>query len=187
MRRHFSILIILMLPFTSNAEISFSQLAQLSTTPDLLEGRFSQEKYLSALDATLISTGVFNYQRGKSIRWEILEPIRNELLMTPTAIINKQGDGNLFKFDVGSNPVAAVLGGVFFSVLTADWENLSDYFELSGEIGGQQWHAVLVPLDQAVMQVFNRIELKGEALLEEIILHENGGDRTTIRLDNQRE
>ena len=186
MKGYFLFLFILILPFPAIAEITFSQLARISTTPEILEGRFNQEKYLSALDTVLISTGVFNYQRSNSIRWEILEPIQYQMLLTPTVITNKQGDRELSRFDVGSNPVAAVLGEVFFSVLTAEWENLSDYFELSGEIDGQQWHATLVPLDQAVIQIFSRVELKGEALLDEIILYENGGDRTTIRLDNQR-
>jgi hypothetical protein len=186
MRRYFHAILGLIIPFVANAEITFSQLKQISTTPEMLEGRFSQEKYLSALDATLKSTGVFTYQRGKSIHWEILEPIQNELVISPVAITSKQADGELLRFDGGLNPTVLVLGEIFFSVLTAEWEVLADYFELSGEIDGQQWHAVLVPIDQTVIQVFSRIELKGGILLREIILFENGGDRTTIHLDKQR-
>lgn len=185
MKRYFLSALVLIFPLAVQAEITFSQLAQISTTPEILQGRFSQEKYLGALDAALISTGVFTYQRGKSIRWEILEPIQNELVMTPTTITNQQGNDELLRLDVGTNPTAAVMGEIFFSVLTAEWEKLSDYFELSGEIEEQQWHAVLVPVDQTVMQIFSRIELKGGSLLRVIILHENSGDRTTIRLDNQ--
>jgi hypothetical protein len=176
----------LIFPLVANAGITFTQLAQVSTTPEKLEGRFNQEKYLAVLDAALISTGVFSYQRGKSIRWETLEPIHNELVMTPATITSKSDDGELLRLDRGSNPTAAALGKIFFSVLTAEWEVLSDYFELSGEIDGHQWHAILVPTEQTVKQVFSRIELKGEILLREIILYEKGGDRTTIRLDNQR-
>ena len=185
MKRYFLSALVLIFPLAVQAEITFTQLAQISATPEVLQGRFSQEKYLGALDAALISTGVFTYQRGKSIRWEILQPIQNELVMTPTTITNKQGNDELLRLDMGANPTAAVMGEIFFSVLTAEWEKLSDHFELSGEIEGQQWHAVLVPLDQAIGQIFSRIELKGENLLRVIILHENSGDRTTIRLDNQ--
>ena len=183
--RHFLCALVLIFPMTVQAEITFTRLAQISTAPEFLQGRFSQEKYLGALDAALISTGVFTYRRGESIRWEILQPIQNELVMTPTTITNQQGNNELLRFDMDTNPTAAIIGGIFFSVLTAEWEKLSDYFELSGEIEGQQWHAVLVPVDQTVMQIFSRIELKGESLLGVIILHENSGDRTTIHLDNQ--
>jgi hypothetical protein len=185
-KRYFFSVLVLIFPFVANAGITYSQLAQVSTTPENLEGRFSQQKYLDALDATLVSTGVFSYRRGKSIRWQTLEPIRNELVMTPATITSKSGDGELLRLDHSSNPTAAVLGKIFFSVLTAEWEVLSDYFELSGKIDGQQWHAVLVPMEQSVKQVFSRIELKGEIILREIILYEKSGDRTTIRLDKQR-
>ena len=185
MKRHFLSALGLIFPLVVHAEITFTQLAEISTTPETLQGQFSQEKYLGALDTVLISTGVFTYQRGKSIRWEILEPIRNELVMTPTTITSTQGDDELLRLDKGANPTAAVMGEIFFAVLTAEWEELADYFELSGEIEGGKWHAVLVPVEQAVKQIFSRIELKGEGLLRVIILYENGGDRTTIHLDKQ--
>jgi hypothetical protein len=178
--------IFLILPFIASAEITFAQLAKISMTPEKLEGRFSQEKYLSALDAALVSTGVFDYQRGKSIRWAILEPIQNETLMTPGGITSSQNNNQLLQLDVSTDPTAAVLGEIFFAVLTSEWEKLAEFFELSGSIEGDRWHAVLVPLERTAMQVFSRIELKGKSLLQEIILHEASGDRTTIRLDSQR-
>ncbi len=185
MKQYLLGVIFLILPFIAGAEITFAQLAKISMTPEKLEGRFSQEKYLSALDAALVSTGVFDYQRGKSIRWAILEPIQNELLMTPDGITSQQDKGQLLQLDGGTNPTAAILGEIFFAVLTAEWEKLAEYFELSGSIDGNRWHAVLVPLDRTARQVFSRIELKGEDLLREIVLHETSGDRTTIRLDSQ--
>ena len=186
MKRWFFSAFVLLLPQAIQAEISYEQLAQFSLTPEILEGSFNQEKYIATLDATLISTGVFTYQRDKSIRWEILEPIHSELLMTPSAINSKADNRELMRLDANSNPVAQVISEIFFAVLTADWEKLSPYFELSVTVEGAQWHAVLLPLDQAVAQVFSRVELKGQTLLEEIVLHEKSGDRTTIHLVNQR-
>jgi hypothetical protein len=176
----------LLFSWVAQADISYERLAQLSLTPEFLEGSFSQEKYLGALDATLISTGAFTYQRGKSIRWEILQPIQSELVMTPTSISSKQDNQEMMRLDASHNPATRVIGEIFFAVLTTEWGKLAPYFELSGVIDGQQWHAVLLPIDQAVAQVFSRIELKGLELLEEIVLHEINGDRTTIRLVNLR-
>lgn len=187
MKQWFFSAFVLLLPWVAQAEISYDRLAQFSLTPEYLQGGFIQEKYLAALDATLISTGVFTYQRGKSIRWEILQPIQSELVMTPTSISSTQGHRELMHLDASNNPVARVIGEIFFAVLTTQWEKLAPHFDLSGEIDGQQWHAVLLPIDQAVEQLFSRIELTGMGLLEEIILHEKNGDRTTIRLVNQRE
>ena len=186
MKRWFFAALVLLLPWCARAEISYQQLAQFSLAPEFLQGSFTQEKYLGSLDATLISTGEFTYQRGKSIRWAILEPIQSDLVMTPLSISSRQGQQVLMQLDAGDNPVAKVIGEIFFAVLTSEWKQLAPYFDLSGEIDGQQWHAVLTPVDQAVRQVLSRIELKGAELLEEIVLHETNGDRTTIRLVNQR-
>jgi predicted exporter len=74
-----------------------------------------------------------------------------------------------------------------FVLLGAQWERLEKYFELSGNIEGQQWQAVLTPRDAIVGQLFNRVELQGAGLLELVVLHEAGGDITRIYLDSELE
>ena len=188
--RYLLILILLLSPIalraeiTSHAELTFAQLEQISTSPSSLDGRFSQEKYLAALDASLLSSGVFSYRRGESIRWETLEPIQNELFMTPTTIVNRQGEQELVRLEKDTNPAVTVLSEIFFSVLTAEWAKLAVYFDLSGQLDGDQWSAELIPVDHSVMHVVSRVELRGDTLLRELILHESGGDRTTIRFDS---
>ncbi len=42
---------------------------------------------------------------------------------------------------------------------------------------------MLQPRDAVIGQLFNQVELRGADLLRVIVLHETGGDRTTIHLD----
>ncbi|MDX2506901.1 MAG: outer membrane lipoprotein carrier protein LolA [Gammaproteobacteria bacterium] len=184
MRLLLQVVVILLLPAAAYADLTFEQLQNISATPESLDGHFTQEKYLSALDTVLLSSGVFNYQRDVSIRWQTLKPIQNELLMTPTSISNKQADQELMRIEKESNPVVALFNEIFFSVLTAQWKKLSAHFMLTGEIQDGHWHASLVPVDKTVKQVVSRVELKGDVLVREIILHESGGDRTTIHFEN---
>ncbi len=186
MKRALAGVLLLLLPWLAQAEISFAQLAQISTSPDVLRGSFRQQKYLAALDTALESSGAFDYQRGESIRWQILEPIQNELVITPTSLSSRQGDEELLRLDVDSNPGAAIMGEILFAVLSAQWQQLSRYFELSGDIDGQQWRAVLQPRDAVIGQLFSRVELEGADLLRVIVLHESSGDKTTIWLDDLR-
>ncbi|MCP4390319.1 MAG: outer membrane lipoprotein carrier protein LolA [Gammaproteobacteria bacterium] len=174
---------LLLLSFNAHSELSFSQLEQITDMPDKHAGTFVQEKYLQAVDASLESRGVFDYERGKSIRWEILEPIQSELLMTPAGISSTQNGETLLQLDASANPAAAALGEILFALLTADWAILESHVELSGSIDGDNWHAVLEPLEQSTRLAFTRVELSGRELLEKIVLHESSGDRTTIRLD----
>ncbi len=183
---------LLLVPVITQAGLSFEQLEQLSRSPSTLNGHFNQTKYLSALDVTLSSSGVFSYQRGSAIRWETRQPIQNTLLMTPASIINRQGEQELMRLEMEENPAARVLGEIFFAVLTAEWQTLAAYFVLEGELGdalegeweGTQWHAVLRPVDSSVLQVVSRVDLVGDDLLREVVLHEQGGNRTTIRFDS---
>ena len=165
------------------ADISFEQLAQITSTPQHHRGNFEQEKYLAAVDTSLRSSGRFDFERGKSIRWQILHPIESELLMTPEGITSRAGDETLLEIDARDQPAVAALGEVFFAVLTSDWKTLENWVELGGSIEGRSWHAILTPKSEAAAAVFDRLELFGGELLETIILHESGGNRTTIRLD----
>ena len=61
------------------------------------------------------STGVFSYQRGKNILWKTLEPIENELIMSPSMIINKQGGNELVHLD--ANPTVRMINELFFFIL----------------------------------------------------------------------
>ncbi|MDH3759449.1 MAG: outer membrane lipoprotein carrier protein LolA [Gammaproteobacteria bacterium] len=183
MKRLALIAVLLALSCGARGEISFSQLAQITGIPDKHGGSFVQEKYLQVVDASLESRGVFDYERGKSIRWEILEPIQSELLLTPAGISSDDSGESLLQLDASANPAVAALGEIFFALLTADWEMLESHLELSGSIDGDKWHAVLEPLESTTRLVFTRVELHGGKLIEKIVLHESSGDRTTIRLD----
>ena len=184
MRQYLLVVLLCLSPIAAYADLTFEQLEKLSRTPENLEGLFTQEKYLSALDAVLPSSGKFSYQRGKSIRWETLKPIQSEVLMTPTSISNKQGGREFMRIESESNPAVALFNEIFFAVLTAEWGKLSAYFKLSGKMQDGQWHAELVPVDKTVQLLVSRVELKGETLVREIILHESSGDRTVIHFNN---
>jgi len=178
------LIFILCLPFSVYAELSFKQLEAISTTPEKLQGSFKQEKYLSHLEVSLNSSGTFSYQRGLAIHWYTLEPIQNELIMTENSIINRQGDKELVNLDGRSNPAIALLSEIFFAVLTAQWQQLASHFELSGEENGKQWRAELIPKDKMINQFADKIVLRGDSLLREIVLYESNGDHTTIHFDD---
>jgi hypothetical protein len=177
----------LLLPLLAQAEISFMQLSRVASMPDELQGSFRQEKYLAVIDTSLKSSGRYSYRRGESMRWQILEPIQSELLMTPQGLSSRQGDDELLRLDADTHPGAAMMGDILFALLGAQWQRLEKYFELSGNIEGQQWQAVLMPRDAIVGQLFNRVELQGADLLELVVLHEAGGDITRIYLDSELE
>jgi len=169
------------------SEVSFDRLAAISQTPDSLEGRFVQEKYLKALEVGLVSSGVFAYKKGEYLRWETLKPISNKLILTPTSVVNKQDEKELVTSTAGASPVTSVLSEILFSVLTANWNNLSKYFELSGDVDNGSWRVELLPTEVTIAVAISKVELSGETLLQKIVLYEKQGDVTTIEFSDQQQ
>lgn len=178
-RMLFSVLVML-IASVANAGLTFTELKQLTADSVVLEGQFQQEKYLNALDASIISSGYFVYQKNKKLRWVTVKPIENELIMTPVSLINKQGGKELVKIDFSDSPTASLLNEILFSLLTANWETLSTLFSVSGMHDGTKWQAVLNPVNDIALQLVEKVDLSGGERLRAITLYELTGDQTII-------
>lgn len=180
MTRHLILLLwFVMVPV--QAELSYELLTQLTESPDQLQGEFKQEKYLAEFDTTLVSSGIFNYQRNKFIRWQTLMPIENELLMKPNSIRSSQDGDDLISLKADKDPATKILTEIFFAVLTADWYALSDYFFANGDYqNDRDWQVKLTPREQTLKQAINHVELSGDNLMRKVVLHEKNGDITRI-------
>ena len=162
------------------ADLTYQQLEKISDSPANIEGTFTQKKYLSELAVNLTSSGIFEYKRDQKIIWRTLQPIENEMEMTPSSIVNRQRDEETLRLDSKKNPSIAAFSEIFFSVLTAQWQSLAKHFNMKGSLKSNQWKAELLPIDINVLNVINRIELEGDQLLRKVVLHETEGDTTTI-------
>lgn len=184
MTRHLILLLwFVMVPV--QAELSYELLTQLTESPDQLQGEFKQEKYLAEFDTTLVSSGIFNYQRNKFIRWQTLTPIENELLMKPSSISSSQGGDDLISLKADKDPATKILTEIFFAVLTADWHALSNYFFANGDDQNNgDWLVKLTPREQPLKQAINHVELSGDNLMRKVVLHEKNGDITYISFLN---
>jgi len=167
MMRAVLLLTLLLCPLFAQA-LSFTDLASRTGSPQTLSGQFRQTKYLTLLDTSIESAGRFSYRRDDEIRWITQTPVADELVMTPQGI------------DGADNPVAALIGRIFFAVMSADWPVLEQHFTLSGELSEQGWQARLLPLDEEIAPAVERIELSGGDYLRRLELIETGGDRVRI-------
>ena len=177
-----SITMLIVILFSSSvfAELTYQQLQDVSASPERIEGSFEQRKYLAEIGVSLDSSGIFSYQRSEKIVWKTLEPVENEMQMTPTTIINSQQGQEITRLDSRDNPAIAVFSDIFFSILTAQWPKLAEHFKLQGKLDKQQWNAQLVPIDSNIKKMISLVELQGDRLLRSIVLHEVQGDKTSI-------
>lgn len=167
-----------------NAAPTFETLAKLTDSPATLKGDFKQKKILKAFDTSITSTGQFSYQRNAFIRWKTVAPVENELLMTPDGISSQQGGNELVNLTADKTPAIKMLSSIFFAVLTAEWQTLAEYFDVVLEGDQSSWKVLLTPKDETLKQAVTNVNLAGDRLVKEVILHEQSGDSTHIVFSN---
>lgn len=145
-----------------------------------LRGRYRQTKQLAELPRPLIAEGDFLFARNLGIVWRTVTPFPAELLITPDALVQRNG-GQEQRIDAATQPAVRAIAQVFFAVFTLDFETLTTVFKPYAEAQANgQWTLGLRPLQP--LGAIEEIEISGGTLVAQIVLRERGGDRTRIEL-----
>lgn len=145
-----------------------------------LRGRYRQTKQLAELPRPLIAEGDFLFARGLGIAWRTVTPFPAELLITPDALVQRNG-GAEQRIDAATQPAVRAIAQVFFAVFTLDFDTLTTVFRPYAEAQPDgKWTLGLRPL-QALGSI-DEIEIRGGAMVTHVELRERGGDRTHIEL-----
>jgi hypothetical protein len=148
-----------------------------------LRGSFTQRKFLKELPKPLVSSGEFVVARGQGVAWHTLKPFDSEVVLTPAALIQRNGHGQATRIDAAQQPGLNAVSAVFDALFALDVETLARTFQLfgtraSGAATG--WTLGLVPHEPALAQRIARISVDGVDQPKLITLYEAGGDRTEI-------
>ncbi|WP_203143245.1 outer membrane lipoprotein carrier protein LolA [Marinobacter mangrovi] len=183
MIRRLSILLAWLCLSGQAAALDFQAIGKVAATPERLSGEFHQIKYLSTLDTEIDSSGHFQYERNQQIRWLTEQPIQSETTITPDSLSMQQDGQEVMRLGGDSQPAVRILSHILFSVLTADWQALAQYFSIDGTVDGTNWDVTLTPKTDDLKSVVTHIDLDGARYLQHIELHEASGDRIRIRFD----
>ncbi len=159
--------------------------AQLEQSP-ILRASFEQERRMRVLKRPLLSRGRLTAVAGRGVLWQVREPHAATVLVTADAILEWDDNGPPRRLAMAANPVFGALGGALLGVLTGDMSELGTLFELSPLPVEQGWRLALAPKDANLAAMIAGIEIAGGRFVEEVVISEAGGDRTTIRFDDVR-
>jgi len=153
-----------------------------------IQSSFTQEKRLDIFNRTLVSKGVFAFERPQSLRWEYLEPVRSGF-----ALHDGEGrrwnelSGESRDFTVRQDPVMQIVSGQILLWTTLDLSTLSRTFRIEVESDSP---AILrfTPLAQGAGPIAGmRITFTpDDAAISSIEIHEAEGDSTVIRFHDTR-
>lgn len=146
-----------------------------------VSGDFEQIKKLSILPMPILSSGVFTFDQRSGLNWTVLKPVHSQMILDDEGIRQIQNEQVVWSLDA-TQPAASHISTIIASVLAADWNTLSEHFDLSinGNREKNDWLINLLPKSRVLLTAISRIEMTGSAQLKKMELFEASGDSTLI-------
>lgn len=173
-------LALLTLSSLANA-FDLQQLSEQLAKPEVIHGRFTQEKHLRALPQPLISKGSFVLAKNHGLLWLLKTPLQQDYRISAKGIARRDATGWQL---LPNKSAGAEQNRLFLAVLQGDSSGLQRDFELALSGDAQQWQLTLTPRSVLLKQVFNQINISGGTLVNTIELLETQGDSTVLRMQD---
>lgn len=151
-----------------------------------LQANFKQEKYISYLDASVVSKGFFYFQKPNSIRWEFNDPYQYTIIVNNGTlhIYDAKGEMNFKEqdnefFDHLNILVQNALSGNVFS---------ENKYEISLMESNSQYRLTINPNDVKIKDLLIKVDiylLKQNLTVESLVIYETSGDNTSITFSNR--
>ena len=155
-------------------------LRRMASTPGV-EAVFDERKELALLAAPLETRGVIYFVPPDRFARFTTSPGKSALLVTGDAVHLREGS-DAQEIDLSGNRVARVFVENFVALWSGDRDRLERLYapELRGT--REAWELRLVPRRAPLADVIARITLRGDRdAMQELIIEERDGDRTTTR------
>ncbi|MGR4040754.1 outer membrane lipoprotein carrier protein LolA [Pseudomonas sp. 910_21] len=171
-----TVLVLLVVPGLAQA-FDLQQLSDQLSRPEVIHGRFIQEKHLRALPQPLTSKGHFVLAKNHGLLWLLQTPLQQDYRITAQGIARRDAGG--WQMLPGKS-AGAEQNRLFLAVLQGDSSGLQRDFELKLQGSAQNWQLQLIPRSLLLKQIFNQINIDGGELVQRIELLEAQGDRTLL-------
>jgi outer membrane lipoprotein-sorting protein len=162
------------------APVPVAQIQALLAKPKVMCGRFDQSKILAGMKKPLAANGRFCVLQDKGVLWRTLAPFPNTLRLTKGEIIHYQGDRVAMRLDAKTEPTVRMINQVLFALLAGDLAQLEQLFKVEGTVTHDSWNVSLEAREPALAKAIGAIRLDGGAYVNNIVISEASGDRTSI-------
>ncbi|MGS2723234.1 LolA family protein [Porticoccus sp. GXU_MW_L64] len=160
---------------TDDSVTALQNISQRLHRSEIVRGEFVQQRHLKILSRPLTSTGDFYHQQNLGARWRVLEPYPSTIHIT--------AQGTVFSSEQ-SQPMAEDFGQLLLALLLIDSAQLSSHFQVKAVISESHWDLALTPRSGPWQQAVTKILVTGDSAVRSIDIHEHGGDRTVVAIEN---
>lgn len=148
---------------------------------------FTQQKELSFMEETVLSSGRFYFQKEKLLRWEYTEPFQYAIILNHNRI-RIIDEGKNKDFDAGSNRMFLEISDIMSGMVNGTLLN-SDKFRASWYEFPESYLVELLPAASAMKDYLSKIVLeinKKDFSVDGIKMIEKSGDFTRISFRNKK-
>lgn len=153
-----------------------------------LRADFVQKRFWSSLKEPLITRGTVSFTPPDRLQWKTLPPVDSELILTgKRAIIRYPALKTEEAFDFSSQPGMGMAFENILAVFQGNFEKLEPLYDVS-VLKTKPLRIRLQPKSEKLARILENLELtfRPDFVLETVVLHEAGGDRTEITFQNQK-
>ena len=147
-----------------------------------LFAKFEEEKKVLILQRPLQSTGQLIFLPQKGLYRQLVTPFQQELLITTTAVQQRDYHGRVEIMALDKLPFVKALVEGLLTVFSGSWESIHSHFQVYFYSANPQWKLGLKPKHTMMSQIISCIILEGEKhQVQSLWVHETNGDVTHDR------
>ena len=124
--------------------------------------KFEEEKKVRMLQRPLRSSGALIFLPHKGLYRQLHMPFVQELLITPTALQQRDTSGKVETLELDKVPLAKALVEGFFTVFSGSWDSMQTHFQVYFSLENHHWKLGLKPIQTVMSQMVSCIILAGE-------------------------
>jgi hypothetical protein len=142
--------------------------------------KFEEEKKkVLILQRPLRSSGALIFLPHKGLYRQLQMPFVQELLITTTALQQRDTSGRVETLELEKVPLAKALVAGFFTVFSGSWDAMQTHFQVYFSFENHHWRLGLKPIQTVMAQMISCIILAGEKEhVTSLLIQETNGDVT---------
>jgi len=171
-------------PLVPQTMVTFNATCAALAEKPIVKGNFVQEKYLSRLNRSLMSSGNFIIAARQGMVWETLRPFPSTMILGNDFIVQSRPDGQRSVVSAQGNETFRQMADAISSVFSGQSQGLLENFEVYFLGSVSNWNIGLLPRDSIVASFATKITISGDSAIRSICIFEQNGDTITYTLSN---
>lgn len=167
--------------------LTLDDLQQRFASQPVVRADFSQTRQIEGMAKPLSSRGEMLIARRQGLWWQQSKPFLLTLLLDDRRMVQQMAGQPAQIVTAANNPQMFQFNHLLRALFQADRRVLEENFHIDfTDAGSGSWQLVLTPKAAPLDKLFSTIALQGATWLNTIDLNDKQGDKTHIRLSNQR-